>query len=164
MSWRVVRWVNVRGPSLMMGYWGLPEKSAQVRHPYVLTEALGAEMIYRTGDLVKQAPDGNYLYLGRRDNMIKSRAYIIGLGEIETVLYSHPAVEEAAVIAIPDDDQGGIKAVVVTHNGDKTCADAGSISRRQSFCAQHLPKYMIPHSFEFRSTLPKTGIHLRRDT
>ena len=59
--------------------------------------------------------------------MIKSRGYRIELGEIETVLYSHPAVEEAAVIAIPNDGIGNcIKAVVVTHNGDKTCADFGA--------------------------------------
>lgn len=148
----------VRGPSLMTGYWGLPEKSAQVRHPYVRYPALGAEMIYHTGDLVKQAPDGNYLYLGRRDNMIKSRGYRIELGEIESVLYSHPAVEEAAVIAIPDDEIGNrIKAVIVTHDKEKTGTDTGTLRNLQSFCAQQLPKYMIPHSFEFRPTLPKTS-------
>ena len=151
----------VRGPGVMTGYWGLPEKSAQVRVPFALHPALGLEMIYHTGDLVKQDSDGNYLYLGRRDNMIKSRGYRIELGEIETALYSHPAVVEAAVIPIPDSEIGHrIKAIVVARDSDKlnpTIPSVVSIRDLKSFCAECLPKYMIPHLFEFRSALPKTS-------
>ncbi|ARV59082.1 D-alanine--poly(phosphoribitol) ligase [Nostocales cyanobacterium HT-58-2] len=154
----------VRGPGLMTGYWDLPEKSAQVRVPFTLHRSLGSEMIYRTGDLVKQAPDGNYIFLGRRDRMIKSRGYRIELGEIENVLYSHPRVEEAAVIPIPDNEIGNrIKAVVVARSSDKLAeaipAELPDISVQdlKLFCAERLPKYMVPDLFEFRSSLPQTS-------
>jgi amino acid adenylation domain-containing protein len=143
----------VRGPGLMKGYWGMAEKSQEVLVPLTVHPTLGPETIYRTGDLVKEAPDGNYLYLGRRDNMIKSRGYRIELGEIETALYSHPDIEEVAVIPVPDDEIGNlIKAVVVTRNGDRLKPEG-----LESFCAERLPKYMIPHVVEFRSALPKTS-------
>ena len=110
-------------------------------------------MIYRTGDMVRQEADGNYTYLGRRDNMIKSRGYRIELGEIETALYSHPEVKEAAVIPVPDDTIGNrIQAFIVTNNG--TMLKPATLA---SFCAARIPKYMVPHTFEFRETLPKTS-------
>ena len=141
----------VRGPSLMKGYWGMLEKSRDVLVPHPAHP--WEEKVYRTGDLVKQDQDGNYLFLGRRDNMIKSRGYRIELGEIETVLYRHPGVEETAVIAIPDEEIGNvIKAVVVTR-------DAGEVAKREleSFCSEHIPKYMIPGIIEIRASLPKTS-------
>ena len=58
---------------------------------------------YRTGDIVREEPDGNLRYLGRRDRMIKKRGFRVELGEIEACLYRHPEVSEAAVVALPDD-------------------------------------------------------------
>lgn len=143
----------VRGPSLMRGYWGLPERTAQSLTPYVVHQHLGPELIYRTGDLVRATADGNYTYLGRRDNQIKSRGYRIELGEIETVLYSHPDIEEVAVIPIPDDEIGNqIKAFLVLRNGQQVTHGA-----LEAFCAERLPRYMFPQQIEFRATLPKTS-------
>lgn len=154
----------VRGPGLMTGYWNLPEKSDKILVPFTLPHGLGSEMIYHTGDLAKQAPDGNYFFLGRRDRMIKSRGYRIELGEIESILYNHPGVQEAAVIPIPDDEIGNrIKAFVVAGSGNKLTGAIPaelpelSIQSLKSFCAQRLPKYMVPDSFEFRSALPQTS-------
>jgi L-proline---[L-prolyl-carrier protein] ligase len=143
----------VRGPSLMSGYWGMPEKTKEVMNPHPVHLSLWEEKAYRTGDLVKLDQDGNYLYLGRRDNMIKSRGYRIELGEIETVLYSHPKVEEVAVLAIPDEQIGNmIKAVVVSRNASELTQ-----SELEYFCSQRIPQYMIPSIFEFRTSLPKTS-------
>lgn len=143
----------VRGPGLMRGYWGLPERTAQSLIHYVAYPHLGPEPLYRTGDLVREEADGNYTYLGRRDNQIKSRGYRIELGEIETVLYSHPDVEEAAVIPIPDEEIGNqIKAFVVLRDGE-----ALTRSTLEAFCAIRLPKYMIPHQLEIHTALPKTS-------
>ncbi|MEL6166138.1 MAG: AMP-binding protein, partial [Cyanobacteria bacterium J06628_3] len=61
-----------RGSSVMKGYWGNPEKTKQVLVPYTLYPHLGEETVFRTGDLVKQDIDGNYIYIGRRDRMIKA--------------------------------------------------------------------------------------------
>ena len=51
-----------------------------------------ADVMYRTGDIVKLMPSGDYQYVGRRDKMVKSRGYRIELGEIETALYAHSGV------------------------------------------------------------------------
>ena len=142
----------VRGPGLMTGYWGLPERTTQALTPYVVP-GLGPAPIYRTGDLVREEADGNYIYLGRRDNQIKSRGYRIELGEIETVLYSHPGIEEAVVIPIPDDEIGNqIRAFVVLRNGQTLSENA-----LEAYCASRLPKYMVPHRVEKRTALPKTS-------
>src|SRR5215472_1540353 len=137
----------------MNGYWGLAERTSRALVPFGFNPALGNQMVYRTGDLVKKEPDGNYLFLGRRDNQIKSRGYRIELGEIETALYSHPALAEVAVIAVPDDEIGNIiKAVVVTRQDMQlTVADL------DRFCSERIPKYMLPGVIEFRTALPKTS-------
>jgi amino acid adenylation domain-containing protein len=141
-----------RGPGMMTGYWGLPERTAQSRISYTLHPELGAEIVYRTGDWVRQEPDGNYTYLGRRDGMIKSRGYRIEVGEIESVLLSHAEVIEAAVIPVPDEEIGNrIKAFVVTRNGPM------QLDALAAFCESKLPRYMVPQIFEFRDGLPKTS-------
>jgi amino acid adenylation domain-containing protein len=141
-----------RGSSLMKGYWGNLQKTKEVLVPYTVHPHLGEEIVFRTGDLVKQDADGNYIFVGRRDHQIKSRGYRIELGEIESTLYSHPDIEEAVVIAIPDEEIGNrLKAIVATGNEN-------TLKKRdlEYFCAERLPKYMIPE-IEFRSSLPKTS-------
>lgn len=142
-----------RGSSVMNGYWGMPEKTKEVLVPYMVYPQLGEETVFRTGDLVKQEADGNYIYVGRRDHLIKSRGYRIELEEIEKAIQRHPEVEEVAVIAIPDEEIGNrLKAVAVPKPGSKL-----QQTTLQSFCAQTVPNYMIPESIEFRSQLPKTA-------
>lgn len=141
----------VRGSSLMKGYWKMPEKTNEVLVPYVLNPDIGEEIVFRTGDIVKQDANGNYIFVGRRDHQIKSRGYRIELGEIESTLYSHVDIEEAVVIAIPDEEIGNrLKAIVATRNGNTL-----KKSDLEYFCAERLPKYMIPE-IELRSELPKT--------
>jgi amino acid adenylation domain-containing protein len=142
----------VKGPTVMMGYWSLPERTAQVLVRNPLQPAYH-EFIYRTGDSVKLREDGQYLYVGRKDNMVKSRGYRIELGEIEQTLYLHERVKEAVVLALPDDEIGArLSAVVVLHNGHPATR-----VELQAFCATRLPKYMVPEEFEFRDELPRTS-------
>jgi amino acid adenylation domain-containing protein len=142
-----------RGSSLMKGYWGMPEKTREVLVPYTLHPHLGEEIVFRTGDLVKQDADGNYIYVGRRDHTIKSRGYRIELTEVEKTISQHPEIEEVVVMAIPDEQIGNrLKAVVVKKDGSNVTQ-----SELQYFCSQHIPKYMIPDRIEFRSQLPKTS-------
>ncbi|MGB3404751.1 MAG: amino acid adenylation domain-containing protein [Microcoleaceae cyanobacterium] len=143
----------VRSPSVMTGYWGMPDKSQEVLVPYAVHPELGKEIVYKTGDLVQQRSDGNFLYLGRRDTMLKSRGYRIEAGEIETAIYRHPAVLEVAVIPIPDEEMGNnIKAITVLKDGVQITE-----SELKAFCSDILPKYMIPGLIEFRQSLPKTS-------
>jgi len=91
------------GPGVMSGYWGDPEKTGRVLVPSPVPN-LHAGIACRTGDLVTLDAAGNYIYLGRRDHLVKSRGYRIELGEIETLLYEHPQVREVALVAVPDED------------------------------------------------------------
>ena len=134
----------------MQGYWGDPDRTARVlqRHPEN-PELL--DLVYRTGDLVEEDAEGNYRFLGRRDSQIKSRGYRIELGEIETALYAHPGVAECAVVAVPDElVTNRIKAFVVVRDG----ADPGDLAR---FCAERIPRYMVPDLWELLESLPKTS-------
>jgi amino acid adenylation domain-containing protein len=142
----------VRGPAVTYGYWADPEKTAKMVLPNRFQQNFD-EKVYRTGDLVQLAEDGNYYFLGRRDSMIKSRGYRIELGEIESALLSHDAVKEAVAVAIPDDIVSNrIVAVVAAHDGKTIKA-----SELQQHCGSRIPKYMIPELIEFRDHLPKTS-------
>jgi acyl-coenzyme A synthetase/AMP-(fatty) acid ligase len=141
-----------RGSGVAKGYWGDQEKTNKVfiRNPLQMDFY---DPAYRTGDLVSLDEDGNYIYKGRIDHMIKSRGYRIEIGEIEAAIYAHPSVKEAAVIAIPDDlITNRIKAVVAL-----SVPEALSPTDLRVFCSERLPKYMIPEIIEFKSSLPKTS-------
>jgi amino acid adenylation domain-containing protein len=142
----------VRGPALMRGYWGQPAKTREVlvQSPF---RPEYDESVYRTGDLVSLDPDGNYIYVGRRDSMVKIRGYRIELGEVEAALYRHPAIKEAAVLPVPDDLLGSrLRAVVIAD-------DAGKLVRQSvlDHCRQWLPSYMVPDVVEFREAMPRTS-------
>jgi amino acid adenylation domain-containing protein len=136
----------ITGPSVLKGYWNLPENTAEAFLPGRDTRW------YRTGDVVVELPDGNYKFLGRRDRMIKKRGYRIELGEIEMALYRHPAIKEAAVLAFPDDEGVPIKAFTSTRDGSKL-----SIIELKRFCSEKLPLYMVPDLFCCLDSLPKTS-------
>ena len=136
----------IAGPSVMQGYWSLPEKTVNAFLPGPKSRW------YRTGDIVRELADGNYKFLGRRDRMVKKRGYRIELGEIEAVLYRYPAIKEAAVLAFPDDDGVPIKAFASTRDGSKL-----SIIELKKFCSENLPLYMVPDHFCFLESLPKTS-------
>ena len=116
----------------MKGYWGRPDSTAATVLPNPLNRAY-ADVMYRTGDIVKLMPSGDYQYIGRRDKMVKSRGYRIELGEIETALYAHPAVKEAAVVAVPDERIGArLMAYVVP--GDSALTQ----SELMKFCSERV--------------------------
>ncbi len=141
----------VRGPSVMQGYLGDPQKTSRVLVSDTFSQRPNA-FVYKTGDIVTLDPDGNYLYLGRADGMIKTRGSRVEPGEVEAALYAHPAVREAVVNGVPDEVfSNRIRAVVSLHEG----ANANS-EELISFCKQRLPQYMIPNTIEFREVLPKT--------
>ena len=126
----------VSGPTVMIGYWGKPPLEKQV---------------YATGDIVRLLADGNYLYIGRRDHMVKIRGYRVELGEIEIVLSHHPAISEVAVLVI----ETGIDAHLVAFI---TCAHVPppSLLDIKRYCAQRLPHYMIVDNLILLHEIPRT--------
>jgi acyl-coenzyme A synthetase/AMP-(fatty) acid ligase len=140
----------VSGTGVMQGYWGLPEQSARA----FVADSSGQRW-YKTGDMVTEAADSNYVFIGRRDRMVKRRGYRVELGEIEAGLYRHPSVKEAAVIALPDAEAGiRIKAFLSCQEGE---GKRPSLVELKRFCAEHLPLYMVPDLFSLRAVLPKTS-------
>jgi amino acid adenylation domain-containing protein len=138
----------IAGRGVMQGYWSLPEQTARAFH-----EDQSGRRWYKTGDIVVQAPDGDYTYMGRRDRMIKRRGYRVELGEIEAGLYRHPSVKEAAVIAVSDEEAGKrVRAFL-------SCRDTKhpSLIQMKGFCSKNLPLYMIPDDFVWCDALPKTS-------
>jgi L-proline---[L-prolyl-carrier protein] ligase len=139
--------LRVKGKTVMRGYWGDPERTSDVLAPAESAD----EFVYRTGDLVQETPDGDFLFLGRRDAQIKSRGYRIELGDIEAALNAHPLVVECAVVATPDElFTNTLHAFVVAEDG---AAEIDFVR----FCREHLPRYMIPTTFELRTELPKSS-------
>jgi amino acid adenylation domain-containing protein len=142
----------VRGPSVTPGYWGDPDKTARAVVPNTFAPHLG-ERLYRTGDLVTLDEHDEYLFLGRRDNQVKSRGYRIELGDIEAALCAHPAVVEAAVVAVRDEEIGNrLRAVVAVRP-----EEAPTVGALQAHCARLVPRYMVPETITFQSSLPKTS-------
>lgn len=141
----------VRGATVMKGYWGQPAKSAEALVPDPLSPL--PDLVYRTGDLVKLEPDGNYRFLGRRDHQIKSRGYRIELGDIESALAAHRDVDESAVVAVPHDEWGSAIVAWVT---PRPGAEVTEVDVRRHV-AGHLPSYMVPVSIRIVEQLPKTS-------
>ncbi len=140
-----------RGSTVMQGYYGRLENTAACFIPNPL--AVGREeKLYCTGDWVTLDEEGNYLFVGRKDHMIKTRGYRVELGEIEAVMVAHLAVDEAVALPIPDEAIGNtIHAVVTIAAGESL----DSMQLKQH-CAEKLPAYMVPEKIVFRESLPRT--------
>jgi amino acid adenylation domain-containing protein len=135
----------IAGPAVLAGYWQLPERTQQAFLP-------GAGRWYKTGDVVVADADGVFTFVGRRDRMVKRRGYRIELGEIEAALYRHPALSEVASIARTSDEGVEIRVFYSTRDGKPV-----SLIQLKQFCAENLPRYMIPDRFVAQPSLPKTS-------
>ena len=142
----------VRGSTVAMGYWRDSERTAAsfVQDPL---QPFSPKRVYKTGDIVRMDNDGNYVFVGRKDHMVKSRGYRIEIDEIEIALNSHHGIEKVAVIPVPDDLIGNrIAAIVVPFNQNNPKKE--DIIK---YCSERLPKYMIPEIIKFRDSLPTTS-------
>lgn len=144
-----------RGPTVSMGYWGQPELTAQVLrpHPFLPPDLGSEEKVCYSGDLVTMDKDGFLYFVGRRDTMIKSSGFRISPTEVEEVCYRSGKIREVAVIGIPDGMLGqAVKAFVVPREGEPVDPDA-----LLTFCAEKMPRYMVPKVVEILNELPKTS-------
>lgn len=109
--------------------------------------------VYRTGDRVKRTTEGELLFAGRRDNMIKSRGYRVELSEIEVALEGVDGVVEVAVVAAPSAEIGHtLHAYVQTAPGSDLDGP-----RLEQALRDQLPAYMVPETIEVRAELPRTA-------
>ena len=142
----------IGGVGLAKGYLNRPDLTAERFIPHPFSSEPGARL-YKTGDLARFLPDGQIAFLGRTDHQVKIRGYRVELGEIETVLNRHPAVQQAVVIA--SEDLSGEKrliAYLVPIPGEDVSFD----SLHKTLVA-YLPDYMIPVVFILLEALPLTS-------
>lgn len=137
----------VRGRHVMRGYWESPEATAARYRPGPVP---GERRCY-TGDLLCMDEDGCMYFVGRKDDIIKSRGEKVAPKEIETLLHALPGVAEAAVVGVPDPVLGqAIKAVVVRSDPKLTAMDV------LAHCRANLEDFMVPKTVEFRDVLPRS--------
>jgi long-chain acyl-CoA synthetase len=138
----------VRGGHVMQGYWRNPEATDRAlkpgRYPW--------DKVLHTGDLFRMDDEGFLYFVGRKDDIIKSRGEKVSPKEVENVLYALPGVREAAVVGVPDEILGrALKAILVLDQGvELTPRDV------IGHCAARLEDFMVPRLVEFRTELPKT--------
>jgi acyl-CoA synthetase (AMP-forming)/AMP-acid ligase II len=138
----------VRGATVMKGYWEKPEATARKLKPGLLP----GEQVLWTGDYCKMDEEGYVYFVGRMDDIIKSRGEKVAPKEVENVLVSLSGIREAAVIGVPDDLLGeAVKAFVALEEGAQLTA-----KEIQNYCQSKLENFKVPKVVEFMAELPKT--------
>lgn len=135
----------VKGPSALTEYWQQPERNRdKLRGDWFLS-----------GDRYRQDQDGYYWYEGRVDDMMKVGGLWVSPIEIENRLMEHPAIREAAVVAIEIDHMSRIKAVVILTEG--VVGDDDLAVELQTWCKDALQRYQYPHVVEYVEDFPRTA-------
>ncbi len=130
----------IRGPHVCTGYWGNPQATA---------EAI-ADGWFHTGDVARVDEDGFYYIVGRAKDMIISGGENIYAAEVEAAFREHPAVEDAALIGMPDPKWGEVGLIVVVLKPGATA----TAEELQRFCGERLARYKVPKKVVFADALP----------
>jgi long-chain acyl-CoA synthetase len=139
----------IAGPQVMKGYWNRPDETA-----YALRRHPDGRVWFHTGDVARMDEDGYTWIVQRKKDMIIVDGFNVYPSEIETVLYSHPAVRLAAAIGVPDPYHGEIvKACIALKPNAATTPDA-----IVAHCRENLAEYKVPRLVEIRDTLPMSAV------
>lgn len=141
--------IFISGNCLARGYFGRPDFTAErfIACPY----GAPGERMYRTGDLARHLANGNCEFVGRVDDQLKIRGYRVELGEIESTLREHPAVEDVACLGVGQADSATLVAVL--------CCEEFSnelVRQLKEYLRSRLPSYMVPTTFLQLPALPLT--------
>ena len=129
---------------VMKGYWNRPAETEEVLRDGWLA----------TGDIATMDADGYFHIVGRKKDLIKASGYSVFPAEVENFLYRHTAVEEVAVIGVPDPYRGeNIKALIVLKPEYKNMVKEEEII---AWCLDKMATYKCPRMVEFMEELPKT--------
>jgi fatty-acyl-CoA synthase len=141
--------IITRGPMVFKGYWKHPEATAEA---FVEFEG---RSFFRTGDLGRMDEEGYFFITDRLKRMINASGFKVWPAEVEMLLYKHPAVQEACIIAARDAYRGEtVKAVVVLRADAKGKTSAEDII---AWARENMAAYKVPKIVQFVDVLPKSG-------
>ncbi len=141
--------IIMHGPQVFLGYWQKPEDTAQV---FV---EIDGKRFFRSGDLGRMDEDGYFFIVDRLKRMINASGFKVWPTELESLMYQHPAVQEACIIGTKDAHRGEtVKAVIVPRAEWRGKIDAQTII---AWCRENMAAYKVPRVIEFVDALPKSG-------
>ena len=141
--------IIMHGPQVFLGYWNKPADTAQV---FI---ELDGKRFFRSGDLGRMDEDGYFFIVDRLKRMINASGYKVWPTEVESLMYQHPAVQEACIIGAKDAHRGEtVKAVIVPRAEWRDRVEAQAII---DWCREHMAAYKVPRVIEFVDALPKSG-------
>ena len=141
--------IIMRGPQIFKGYWRRPEATAQA-----FVEVDG-HVYFRSGDLGRVDEDGYFFMTDRLKRMINASGFKVWPAEVEALMFRHPAIQEACIIATHDAYRGeSVKAMVVLRGTYK-----GQVREQDiiDWCRENMAVYKVPRDVEFLDALPKSG-------
>jgi fatty-acyl-CoA synthase len=141
--------IVVNGPMVFQGYWKRPDATRDVFFE------LDGKRFFRTGDLGRVDEEGYFFITDRLKRMINASGFKVWPAEVEALMFRHPAIQEACVIAAKDSYRGEtVKAVVVLRAGQ-----AGQVSEDDilAWCRDNMAVYKAPRLVQFVDALPKSG-------
>lgn len=141
--------IVISGPQLFQGYW---RNEAATRAAFI---ELDGKRFFRTGDLGRMDEDGYFFITDRLKRMINASGFKVWPAEVESMMFHHPAIQEACVIAAHDAYRGEtVKAVVVLRPQYRGQVTEDDIT---SWCREHMAAYKVPRMVSFVDALPKSG-------
>jgi fatty-acyl-CoA synthase len=141
--------IVMHGPQVFLGYWNKPQDTAQV---FV---EIDGKKFFRSGDLGRMDEDGYFFIVDRLKRMINASGFKVWPTEIESLMYQHPAVQEACIIGTKDSHRGEtVKAVIVLRAEWRGKIQAQAII---DWCRENMAAYKVPRVIEFVDALPKSG-------
>jgi fatty-acyl-CoA synthase len=141
--------IIIHGPMVFDGYWKRPEATQAA----FITFA--GKRFFRSGDLGRMDEDGYFFLTDRLKRMINASGFKVWPAEVEALMFRHPAIQEACVIAARDSYRGEtVKAVVVLRPSHR-----GQVSEQDivAWCREHMAVYKVPRIVQFADALPKSG-------
>src|SRR5215216_2514893 len=151
----VVGELYLRSPYFTLGYFNDPESTRGIFVPNPFSDN-PADTIYKTGDLARVLDNGDFQFIGRKDNLVKIRGFRVELGDIESQLRKHEALSDAVVKAwedVPGDKQ--LVAYVTTRSDVEK--PKPTIDELREFLGEKLPDYMIPSTVVIMDQFPLTS-------
>jgi acyl-CoA synthetase (AMP-forming)/AMP-acid ligase II len=138
--------IVVKNPAVMIGYLKDPQKTTEINRD---------GWIY-TGDVGYQDEDGYFFFVGRSKDVLRRRGELISPTQIESVINTHPKVEDSVVIGVPSGlgtAEEEVKAYVILNPGE-------TVSPQEiiEWCVQRLADFKVPRSLEFRTAFPRTPL------